>query len=87
MRCGIDQTILWHDVEKKSKKFYVANYFLFFIKEPSKTVSIYPDTSNLRTGYRLTHGRKAPAARKAFRAPRNSNAALGLFRYHFSRRT
>ena len=41
MRRGIDQTILSHDVEKISKKFYVAIIFYFFIKEPSKTVSIY----------------------------------------------
>ena len=40
MRCGIDQTILWHDVEKISKFFYVANYF-YFLSKSQANVSLY----------------------------------------------
>ena len=48
---------------KKSKKFPML-LFVFIWPQRAKQNRISPDTSNLRTGYRLTLGRKAPAARK-----------------------
>ena len=48
---------------KNFKNFLCWQLFLIFYQR-AKQNRISPDTSNLRTGYRLTLGRKAPAARK-----------------------